>query len=272
MWPGATQAIETQLMVLRVAPFAAWSFGSVRIAAGVHFDTARLQIERGLDFIDTQGDVKLDLAGHGIGIDAAAFWQPRTDLGLALVYRSHTAIDFEGPANFTAPAAFSDKTPDQQAHTQMTMPDELVVGGRWRRGAFGVVADIAYTRWSVDPTTTVKFANPATPDAVQPNGWHDTLAVRTGGEWQRGKLVARGGAYFDPSPVPSEHLTPSTPDATRLGLTLGASWQLADTWSADVFGEYMWLLRRDTTSVDTMPASYGGSALVFGAGVRWQAR
>jgi hypothetical protein len=31
----------------------------------------------------------------------------------------------------------------------------------------------------------------------------------------------------------------------------------------------MWLLRRDTTSVDTMPASYGGTALVLGAGVRW---
>jgi hypothetical protein len=31
----------------------------------------------------------------------------------------------------------------------------------------------------------------------------------------------------------------------------------------------MWLLRRETTSVDTMPASYGGTAIVLGAGVRW---
>jgi long-chain fatty acid transport protein len=272
MWPGATQGIETQLMVLRVAPFAAWSFGQVRVAAGIHIDNARLQIERGLDFIDTQGDVKIDLAGYGIGVDATAFWQPRADLGLALVYRSRTWIDFDGPANFTAPLAFSDKTPDQQAHTQMSMPDQLVLGGRWRRGALAVLGDVEYTRWSIDPTTTVHFANPSTPDAVQANGWHNTLAVRAGGEWQRGKLVARGGAYYDPSPVPADHLTPSTPDGNRLGLTLGASWRLAAAWSADVFGEHLWLLRRDSTSVDTMPASYGGTALVFGAGLRWAPR
>jgi long-chain fatty acid transport protein len=269
MWPGATQAIQTQLMVLRAAPFAAWSYGAVRVAAGVHIDSARLQIERGLDFIDTQGDVKLDLTGRGIGVDAAAYWQARFDLAFALVYRSRTTMNFDGPANFTAPPAFSEKTPDQQAHTQMTTPDQVVAGGAWRRGALGLVADLAYTRWSVDPTTTVHFANAATPDAVQPNGWRDTLAVRMGGEWQRGKLVARVGGYYDPSPVPAAHLTPSTPDANRLGLTLGASWRLADAWTADVFGEHIWLLRRDTTSVDTMPASYGGSAVVFGAGVRW---
>ena len=61
---------------------------------------------------------------------------------------------------------------------------------------------------------------------------------------------------------------PTSPDASRLGVTVGASWRFADAWSADVFGERMWLLRRDTTSTDTMPASYGGSAIIVGAGVR----
>src|SRR6476661_10823407 len=62
-WPGADQAVQTQLMVLRAAPFAAYRLGPVRVAAGIHVDAARLQIERGLDFIDTQGDVRMDLTG-----------------------------------------------------------------------------------------------------------------------------------------------------------------------------------------------------------------
>ena len=269
MWPGATQAVQTQLMILRAAPFAAWSFSTLRVSGGLHLDAGRLQIQRNLDFIDTQGDVRMDLTGRGVGVDAAVYYAPRPDLGIGLVYRSQTTIAFDGPANFTAPDAFSDKTPDQQAHTSMTMPDQVVLGTRWQHDALALLGDVEYTRWSVDPTTVVTFDNPSTPQATQDNGWHDTLTVRAGAEWQRGRLVARGGAYYDPSPVPEAHLTPSTPDGTRIGATLGASWRLAQAWSADVFGERMWILRRATTSIDTMPATYGGSAFVFGAGLRW---
>ena len=269
MWPGATEAVETQLLVIRAAPFVAWRFGDLRISAGLHLDAARLQITRNLDFIDTQGEVRMDLSGQGAGVDAAAFWQPRADLGLALAYRSRTTLAFSGPANFTAPAAFSDKTPDQQARTEMTMPDQVVLGAHWRRGALALLADVEYTRWSVNQATTVTFANASTPQAVQANRWHDTATVRGGAEWRQPRWTARAGAYIDPSPVPADHLTPSAPDATRLGLTAGASWRLSRAWAADVFGERMWLLRRDTTSPDAMPASYGGTAIVLGAGVRW---
>ena len=269
-WPGATQAVRTELMVIRFAPFAAYALGPLRISAGAHFDAGRLQIQRNLDFIDMQGDVRLDLAGQGFGVDASAYYVPREDIGIGLTYRSRTTLDFDGNANFTAPDAFSEKTPDQTAKTSMTMPDQLVLGARWRRGAITALADLEYTHWSLNQRTTVDFANDATPNAIQENGWHDTFAVRAGAEWRHTpKLTARAGAYFDPSPVPAEHLTPSSPDSTRVAVTAGVSYKLAATWAADIFGEHMWLLRRDTTSVDTMPASYGGTALVLGAGVRW---
>lgn len=269
-WPGATQAVRTELMVIRFAPFAAYSLGPLRFSGGVHVDAARLQIQRNLDFIDMQGDVRLDLAGQGFGVDASAYYVPRADLAIGLRYRSRTKIDFDGNANFTAPDAFSEKTPDQTASTTMTMPDQIVLGTRWRRGPLTALLDLEYTRWSVNERTTVDFTHEATPNAIQENQWHSTATVRTGVEWQHTpKLVGRAGGYFDPSPVPAEHLTPSSPDSSRVAATAGASWKFSPTWTADVFGEHMWLLRRDTTSVDTMPASYGGTAIVLGAGVRW---
>jgi long-chain fatty acid transport protein len=271
-WPGATESVQTQLMVLRAAPFVAWRFGALRVSAGVHVDAGRLQIQRNLDFIDTQGDVRLDLDGRGAGLDAALYWHARPDLGLGLVYRGRTTIEFAGNANFTAPDAFSTKTPDQTAATTMTMPDVVVLGAHWQRGAIRAVADLEYANWSVNRQTMVEFANASTPAAVQRNDWHDTLTVRAGGEWQRDALVLRGGAYFDPSPVPTDRLSPSSPDANRLGVTAGASYRLAAAWSADLFAEHMWLLRRETTNTETMAASYGGTAVVVGAGVRWTPR
>lgn len=271
-WPGAYESVQTKLMVVRAAPFAAWSFGRLRVAAGVHVDAARLQIQRDLDFIDTQGDVRLDLDGRGVGVDASAYWQARSDLGVGLVYRGRTQIDFGGNANFTAPDAFAGKTPDQTASTAMTLPDTIVLGAQARRGAAAAVLDVEYARWSVNRRTTVTFADPATPEAIQENHWRDTVTVRAGGEWRAGAVALRGGAYFDPSPVPTDRLSPASPDANRLGLTAGASYHVSPAWSADVFAEHMWLLRRDTTSTETMAASYGGRAIVMGAGVRWMPR
>ena len=272
MWPGASEAVATQLMDIRVAPFAAWSFGALRVAAGFHVDNARLQIDRGLDFIDTQGDVRMDMTAHGVGVDASAFWRANDAIGVGLVYRGRTTLDFSGPANFTAPDAFSEKTPDQQAKTAMTMPDQVVLGTRWQRAALALVGDVVYTHWSVNKATVVTFADPQTPQAVQDNSWHDTITLRAGGEWHTGRAIVRAGAYYDPSPVPADHLSPSAPDATRIGITGGASWIVSPTWTADVFGEYMSLLRRDTSGMETMAASYGGSAVVLGAGVRWTPR
>jgi long-chain fatty acid transport protein len=291
-WPGADEAVQTQLQVFRAAPFAAWSFGAIRVAAGFHVDAGRLQITRGLDFIDTTGSVRLDLAGRGYGVDASAFWRAREDLGIGLAYRGRSTLHLDGNANFTAPDAFSDKTPDQTARTTMTMPDQLVAGARWQRDQLAVLGDVEWTHWSVNRDTTIDFANPSTPAAVQANDWHDTFSVRAGVEWRAGEIVARAnsvqggassagrstgardivvrvGGYVDPTPVPAEHLNPTSPDGTRLGLTAGLSWQLSRSFAGDVFGEHMWILRRDTASPDTMAASYGGTAIVLGAGLRW---
>jgi long-chain fatty acid transport protein len=271
-WPGATEAIETQLMVIRAAPFFAWRFAALRVALGVHVDAARLQLARALDFVDTTGGVRMDLTAHGVGVDASALWTASETLAIAAVYRSRTQLSFAGPAVFDAPPAFGDKTPDQIARTSFVLPDTVVAGARWRRGAYVALVDVEYARWSADARTIITFANPQTPSVMQDNAWRDTVTVRAGGEWRRDKLVVRAGAAFDQTPVPVAHLGPSAPDGDRVAITAGASWRVAPAWSADAFVEQLWVLRRETTNVDTMPASYGGRAIAIGAGVRWMPR
>lgn len=268
-WEGSSEALRTELMVIRAAPFVAYNLGKLRVGGGLHFDAGRLQIDKGLDFIDMEGLVRLDLAGQGMGFDASAFYAARPDLGIGLAFRSRTSITFDGNANFTTPDAFSEKTPDQTAKTEMTLPDVAVLGARWQRGELAILGDVQYTRWSVNKETVVDFAEDATPNVIQPNDWHDTFAFRAGAEFTSGKLTSRAGVYYDPSPVPVEHLTPTAPDSSRVAMTAGASYQLAAAWAADAFAEHMWITRRETTSVDTMPASYGGTALVLGAGLRY---
>ena len=109
----------------------------------------------------------------------------------------------------------------------------------------------------------------ATPDVVQEQGWRNTLSVRAGGEYERGRLTLRHGTYVEQSPAPVDRLAPSSPDANRLGLVVGAAWQVNRALRVDAFLEQMFLLRRDSENEEALEASYGGRATLAGIGVAW---
>jgi long-chain fatty acid transport protein len=268
-WPGRHEITATDLKVLRIAPFAAWRFGTLRVAAGVHADFGRLQIERSLDFIDMDGDVAIDMDGRGLGVDLAAHVTVRDDLAIGAIYRSRTRLELVGGADFTAPDAFSEKTPDQDVTSRITLPSQFAIGARYRRGSYAVLADVELTMWGSTDQLVVDFAEAQTPDVTQQQAWQTAVSVRSGGEWTRGRLILRHGAYLEESPAPADRLAPSAPDSTRLGLTAGASWRVDRAWSVDAFVEAMWLLRRDSTDMDALAASYGGHATIAGLGVRF---
>jgi long-chain fatty acid transport protein len=276
-WEGRHEIVSTRLAVVRAAPFAAWRAGAWRIAGGLHVDAGQLTIRRGLDFIDVDGDVLIDLRGVGVGVDLAAFARVLDDgdgdgsggLDVGVSYKSRTKIGFGGEADFTAPDAFSMKTVDQEASTTMTMPDRIAAGLAWRRGAWRTLADVELTLWQVNQALVIDFAEAQTPDATQQNHWHRTIAVRAGAEWHGGRWVVRGGGYVDPTPADAEHMAASSPDATRLGLSLGASRRLATDVTVDAFYGYLHLVGRASENPDSLAARYGGHAQMLGLGLRW---
>jgi long-chain fatty acid transport protein len=268
-WQGRHEIIASDLKVFRAAPFVAWSFGKLRVAAGAHADFGRLQIQRNLDFIDMEGDVAIDMDGRGFGIDAAAYYQARPDLAFGVVYRGATTMPLAGGANFTAPDAFAAKVPDQNAASSIALPAQLAIGGRYQRGSYALLADLEWTRWSTNERLVVDFEEMATPDVVQMQGWRNTLSARAGGEYTRGRLILRHGTYVEQSPAPVDRLAPSSPDANRLGLVAGASWKVNRSLRVDGFLEQMFLLRRDSENTEALPASYGGRATLAGIGLAW---
>jgi len=270
-WPGRFEIVHTDLQVIRVAPFAAVRLGRVRIAGGLHVDFARMRIARQLDFIDLEGDVALDLDGRGVGADAAVFVDATPALAFGLTWKSRTSIDLAGGADFTAPLAFSDKTPDQTATTSLTLPDRIAIGVRWRGGRWTALADAEVTLWSTYRTLVIDFANDATPDVTQANDWHTTVGLRGGAELAATRrLTARMGIAWDPTPAPTRTLAPTSPDSSRLAVTVGASWWLTPTVAIDGFFEELFLMGAETMSPDALAARYGGQAQLFGVSLRLQ--
>lgn len=266
-WEGSHEIVASQLQVVRVAPFVGYRRGALRVAAGVHVDLAHLAIERGLDFVDAEGDVLIDLRGAGLGADASA-WIDLGEVDVGVSYKSRTTVALDGEADFTAPDAFAMRLVDQGATSTLRLPDRVALGAAWRRGALAAFGDLEVTAWGVNEAQVIDFDEEQTPNATQVNDWRTTVAVRAGGEWRRGATAVRAGAYVDPTPTRAERLAPSSPDSTRLGVTLGGSRRLGDGVALDGYYGYMHLAGQTSQNVDALMASYGGRAHFLGLAVR----
>ena len=269
-WPGRFEITSSRIEVARIAPFYARALtrdGKLRVAGGAHIDLGRMRIGRSLDFIDTEGSVALDLSGWGVGLDAALFWQAARGLDVGLSIKSRTTLALSGGADFEAPLAVSGKAQDQHADSELNLPDRLALGARWARGRLALLGDLEVVTWSRRAQTVIDFERDATPDVVQEDRWHSTLAVRAGAEFApRPGWLVRGGAFLDPTPAPDDALAPSSPDSTRVGLTLGGGHSFGRV-TVDGFYEYLTLLERTAQNPEALAASYGGHAHLVGISV-----
>jgi long-chain fatty acid transport protein len=268
-WAGRHEIISSRLEVFRVAPAVAYRAGKLRVAAGVHADFGRMRVKRSLDFVDTEGDVFLDMDGRSVGFDLAAFYRATNEIDVGISYKSRATLELDGGADFNAPDAFNMKTADQHVGTVIHLPDRIALGAVWHRGKVTVLGDLEVTTWGVYDELAFDFENEATPDPTLVTAWNTTVGLRAGGEYEfRPGTRVRGGAFFDPSPASDENLAPSSPDSTRIGATVGVAHQVRRDLAIDGFYELMHLMGRESSSEDNLAARYGGQAHIVGVGVR----
>ena len=63
-------------------------------------------------------------------------------------------------------------------------------------------------------------------------------------------------------------MAPSSPDSTRVGVTLGASYPMSKTVVLDASYGYMHLLGQTSDNPESLMATYGGDAHFIGLGLR----
>ena len=270
-WAGRFEVVASRPQFFRLSPFVGFRFGPLRLAAGPQVDIGSLEIRRNLDFIDTEGNVRVLVRGHGLGGHASLFWDVAEWLKVGLSYKSRVRLPLSGGADFQAPLSFVTRTPDQNARTQMNLPDKLTLGLASGFGQVRAFSDLGWTFWTVHRETVIDFDRENTPDTVLTHRWKSSLSARGGVEWDvRPSWMLRAGLYFEQTPVPAERLAPSSPDSDRLGLTCGGSLPLGRVWSLDLFYEYMALLSRTSASRDALLAAYHGHAHFLGLGLRYQ--
>jgi len=272
-WSGRFETVSSQLASYRLAPFFGWSFGKVRLAAGIHVDITQLKVEKSLDFVDKEGQVTLDLSGVGVGGHFSIFVQVMDELSLGATYKSRTGLTLEGTAAFdNVPPAFQGKAHDQTASAGYTLPDLIIAGAHYApHPRVSLALDLGVTIWSVYDALEVDFSDEATSDIHQQTSWETMVFVRGGAEvnalsWLR----VRVGLFYDPTPIPERTLAPNSPDSDRFGVSGGLGFALPMGLSIDLFYTHVLLLGQESENDENLHASYGGNLHLAGVGVSWR--
>lgn len=266
-WAGNTELTQMQLQVLAGHLGGAWRINEGwSVGLNVSLYGSSVLLEKAIDFVDTEGHALLGGSGLGFGGQAGVTFAPTDRVRLGLMGRIPVGLTLSGRASFSdVPASFGATLPDQAITSKLTLPGKVALGGDFRLPWFRLFADAEYTFWSSFQSFVVDFEDPNTPDVSQPRNWHNAPTFRLGAEREFSKVMVRLGALLDLAASPSDTLSPSQPDSTRLGGSAGVGYDFGPV-RADLAYQFIAFLPRASTG-DAFPASYSASAHVFALSV-----
>ncbi len=269
-WRGRTDLVEMNLQVL--AAHLGGSFQltpELSIGAAASLYQASVSLDKRIDFVDSEGKALLGGSGFGAGVTAGVQFAPMPEVRLGLMGRIPATVAMSGRVHFDdIPGAFQSTLPDQAIRTTLVLPAKLAIGAAATLPWLRLSADVEYTFWSSFQTFSVDFENSATPDVNQPRSWANAPTFRLGAERDFGLTTVRLGGLLDLAASPSDTLSPSLPDSTRVGFSVGAG-RAFGPFRADLAYQLVAFLPRASTG-EAFPADYTASAHLIALSLGWK--
>jgi long-chain fatty acid transport protein len=226
-FPGRAIADFSELVSYNLNPSLAWEI-SETWSVGLGFDALRADGKLSSSTASTLP--LLDLAGDdwGYGFNAGVLFKPTEHTRLGLHYRSAIELELEGRAVSVVPAF------NGPATLAVELPDSVEFSAVHDIGAWSVHGDVMWTNWSkFKQLAPFIIGAPAQPPAT-PENWEDSWRFALGTTWRASETwTFRAGAAYDRTPVPDANLTLRIPDADRIWLTAGFSWEFTPCWTLD---------------------------------------
>lgn len=247
-WVGRYHAIDSSLHTVNINPALAWRPTPwLSLGAGLQVQRVDARLTNAIDFgtigavngfpVTPAGDDgRAELQGDdwGVGYDLGIIVEPRPGTRIGLSYRSAIDQTLRGRVDYNLDqagvGAFLRSTQglftNGNATAKLETPATVSFGAyqalseRW-----AVMADLAWTDWSVFDELRVKFDNPAQPDNVTEERWTDSWFAALGATWKATDTVTfRAGVAYDKSPVTDANRSPRVPDSDRYWVAAGASY------------------------------------------------
>ena len=193
-------------------------------------------------FRPQQNDGMVEVSGDdtALGWRVGLQWRPTDKLSIGVAHRSEIDHDLQGDADFTVPAAVAAIPTvgavykDTPISAPLTTPSVTTVSVQYDiTDAFRLMADYQATDWHSLQSVKI-FREGGGVLGNEPFQWKDTNFYSLGGEWDLSPaFTLRAGIAKDESPTNDTYRTPRLPDKDRKIFTVGATWNVSDSFSVD---------------------------------------
>jgi long-chain fatty acid transport protein len=286
-FPGRHISYHVDLKTFYFNPTIAWrAHEKFSIGGGVQAVYSMVNLKRYNQRYDPNGSGLLDVGTAELNGNSSLDWGgnagilagPFSGFTLGVSFRSQVEANITGDAEFTQIPTGSQQFDDavaagfpanQGVETTVNLPWLLSVGGVYRfKEKWTVEVDFNYFGWSEFKELEFRFDDPDL-NVVRPQNFDDVLSVRSGLQYElTEEWDLRGGYYYDPTPQPTNVVSPLLADIDRHGISLGFGYGV-ETWVVDAFALALLTGDRSTDgeSLDGFNGDYGTFAYLFGANV-----
>lgn len=181
-------------------------------------------------------------AEHKVGYNLGVMFKPSEKLSVGLSYRSAVKAHIkEGDITLTGvPASAAGSFTANKFEATLPLPDVYSVGVGVRPTDKLLLAfDANLVGWSRYKSLDFNYSGgvlggAGVTSSSSKRQYRDALALRLGGQYKvTDNFTVRAGTFYDFSAVRDGFITPETPDADRIGLTAGLSYEFAQRFGID---------------------------------------
>jgi long-chain fatty acid transport protein len=278
-WKGQFLIREIDLKTFFIQPTVSFKVtDKIGIGAGFIYATGDFTLRKGIpiqDSLGKYGEGVLNGKASGYGYNAGIYFKANDKLSIGLDYRSQVDVKVDnGSAVFTVPQSVEQYFPETTFSTQLKLPQTISLGfGYLANEKIKLALDLNYVGWKSYDSLIIDFEDNTEKlaDIHSPRLYKNSFIYRIGAQFKlNSKWTGRLGTYYDSSPVKAGYLTPETPDADKLGLTAGTTFNLTKTISVDASLLYIEGMKRTDKNLETgFEGTFKSKAIVAGVALQW---
>lgn len=252
-WSGQYLIKEISLKSFYFQPTVAFKVNDkIGIGAGLVYALGSVKLSKSIpvNYPDGHpGSTTLEGKASNFGYNLGLYVKPVEKLSIGLTYHSRVDMNLSGgTANFDVPASLATNFPNTNFSASIPLASLTSLGITFKATEkLDVAVDVNYSGWSAYKSLDFTFdkTTPSLQNSKNPRNYTNAWIYRVGGQYKLvEKLAVRAGAYYDLTPVDKNNYSPETPDANKLGLSAGFSYNPTERFGID--GAFLFISGQST--------------------------
>ncbi len=278
-WKGQFLIREIDLKTIFIQPTVSYKINDkIGIGAGFVYATGSFALRKGVPIQDTLGNYgegNLEGKASGYGFNAGIYFKLNEKISIGIDYRSEVKVAVNGgSADFQVAQSVAQYFPSTTFSTQIRLPQVATLGlGFAPNKKLKLALDVNFVGWKSYDSLIIDFEENTDKlkDIHSARMYKNAYIFRLGAQYKLNeKWTVRLGTYYDMTPVQAGYLTPETPDADKLGITAGASFNITKKIHIDASFLYIEGKQRTDTNLETQfTGTYKTRAFVPGVSLEY---